>query len=170
MTERMTLKAFAALHGVSRQTASKWRNRGFVISGPDGLVDVAASNALLADRPQVYRGGVKGGNPAKGGVKDMKIAESTRLKETYLAMLAQLRYERAAAKLCEIDAVLPVIKADYAVTRARCMRIAADAAAAIAARPVWPNAEEAKNIIDGTVIAALDELTSDEAFEGTKPH
>ena len=54
MTE--TISQFAARHNVSRRTVGRWEQRGFIVRA-GGLVDGRASDARLAERPSVYRGG-----------------------------------------------------------------------------------------------------------------
>jgi len=45
---------FSRLKGVSRKTATIWKQKGWLVVTDAGLVDVAA---LLAQRPTTYRGG-----------------------------------------------------------------------------------------------------------------
>ncbi|WEK32930.1 MAG: hypothetical protein P0Y58_12295 [Candidatus Pseudomonas phytovorans] len=44
----MNQSEFAALHGVSRKTVTKWKERGWLEFAADGALDVDASNALIA--------------------------------------------------------------------------------------------------------------------------
>jgi hypothetical protein len=60
----LTISAFARLRKVSRVTVYTWCARGYVVRDNNGLVQVAASVAKLDARPQVNRGGVRGGTPA----------------------------------------------------------------------------------------------------------
>lgn len=48
---------FSRLKGVSRKTATIWKQKGWLVVTDAGLVDVAATEALLAQRPTTYRGG-----------------------------------------------------------------------------------------------------------------
>lgn len=114
-----------------------------------------------------YRGGKVGGNAARGGEKNLTVAKANQLKETYLALSAQLKYERAASRLCEVSAVKEVIASDYAIVRKRVMRVGGDIAEALAA---CSNAEMCKSIIDGEIIKVLAELTDDSAYQGDRPH
>jgi len=52
-----TIREFAARHGVSCQTVSVWKRRGYVTNAADGHIDSEASDARLAARPAIYRGG-----------------------------------------------------------------------------------------------------------------
>ena len=65
MEKTDTLSAFARTRGVTRMTMQRWRARGYVLLDKNGRVRVAASNAMLDARPEVYRGGQVGGNPAR---------------------------------------------------------------------------------------------------------
>ena len=49
---------FARLQSVSRKTVSTWKQQGYIVFTPGGLVDVPASNLKLRGRPDVNRGGV----------------------------------------------------------------------------------------------------------------
>ena len=62
-----SVKEFARRHGVSRQSVFNWLRRGLIVSTPGGAIDGDASDALLAGRPDVYRGGQVGGNPPRNG-------------------------------------------------------------------------------------------------------
>lgn len=44
----MNQSEFAALHGVSRKTVTKWKERGWLAFAADGALDVDASNVLIA--------------------------------------------------------------------------------------------------------------------------
>lgn len=69
---------FARMHQVTRKSVTKWKSRGLVVVTADGRVDVAKSNALLAQRPAVYRGGVTGGHGPKGPSKPAVSASDSR--------------------------------------------------------------------------------------------
>jgi hypothetical protein len=49
---------FARRRGVSRKTVTVWKDQGKLVLDADGKVDVAATEALLGQRPETYRGGV----------------------------------------------------------------------------------------------------------------
>ena len=48
---------FARLRGVSRATVTHWKRAGRLLLTDDGKVNVAASEELLSQRPETYRGG-----------------------------------------------------------------------------------------------------------------
>ena len=52
-----SMATFARRRGVSRVSVTRYKRAGLLVLTPDGLVDVAASDARLAERPAVYRGG-----------------------------------------------------------------------------------------------------------------
>jgi hypothetical protein len=84
--------AFARRCGVSRATVHGWKEHGYLKMASDGRrVDVAASEALLASRPEVYRGGRK--HDARRE-HDPTLAEATRRKEMARAELSELRLQR----------------------------------------------------------------------------
>jgi hypothetical protein len=100
-TKFLTPAQFGRRHGVSRVTVLTWRKRGFVVMAPDGKrVDVAASEILLADRPQKYRGGSA---KALHADADPSLADSQRRKEAAQAALAELKLAEASGKLLERD-------------------------------------------------------------------
>jgi hypothetical protein len=57
MASEVTQAEFARQCGVSRKTVTEWKAKGLLSMTPVGLVKVEASEWLLADRPQTYRGG-----------------------------------------------------------------------------------------------------------------
>lgn len=69
----MNQSEFAAIHGVSRKTVTKWKERGWLVF-QDGELDVDASNALIAkyrrDGIEVVTQGEEGNKPSpkKSGV------------------------------------------------------------------------------------------------------
>jgi hypothetical protein len=131
--QTMTMTAFAKMRGVSRVTANTWRNRGLVIIADNGRVDVARSNAMLADRAETYRGGVVGGTPKgfrNGSISngsnghdehDQTIAQAVAEKEHWLALMQQLRYEKATGRLVEIEAVTAAVARRFVVVKNQMM-------------------------------------------------
>jgi phage terminase Nu1 subunit (DNA packaging protein) len=98
MAEFLTQAAFARLRGVSKATVNGWKKRGYIQFGPGGkLVDVAATEKVLADRPPVYRGGVtKPARPTTAQLAqapDWSLAESTRRRQAAMAALAELELQ-----------------------------------------------------------------------------
>jgi hypothetical protein len=56
---------FARLRGVSRKTVTLWKRQERLLLTSDGMVDVAASDELLAQRAATYRGGTVKAKPAE---------------------------------------------------------------------------------------------------------
>jgi hypothetical protein len=54
----MSWNEYARRCGVNRKTIGVWRQLGLCVLGPDGHIDVRASDRLLAERPRKYRGGI----------------------------------------------------------------------------------------------------------------
>lgn len=52
-----TKAAFARRHGVNRSTVQKWQDKGLLVTAPDGMVNVEATEWNLDQRPAKYRGG-----------------------------------------------------------------------------------------------------------------
>jgi hypothetical protein len=95
--------AFARRRRVSRSTVHTWKKRGWLKLAPDGeRIDVSASEALLASRPEVYRGGRKHDAPHE---PDPTLAEATRRKEMARAELSELRLERERGEWLSHDDV-----------------------------------------------------------------
>jgi hypothetical protein len=103
----MTLAAFSRSRGVSKAAATKWRKAGYLVMTDDGKVDVSRSNARLAERPAVYRGGkVKTARPTPEQLieaPDWSLAESTRRRQAAMAALAELELALRSGKLLEHD-------------------------------------------------------------------
>jgi phage terminase Nu1 subunit (DNA packaging protein) len=124
--------AFARMRSVSRACVGSWHKRGLLVLDGAGLVDVAASNANLDARADIYRGGRRA-VPSNGTEKaaaarkpvgatcaavdhseaghaladqaSWTTAEAIRRKETANALIKQLEYEAKAGKLVAEDAV-----------------------------------------------------------------
>ncbi len=65
----VTQAEFSRHRGVSRKTVSVWKSRGLLVLRSDGLVDVAASDKRLSERPFRYRGGLTTQLPGNIGNK-----------------------------------------------------------------------------------------------------
>jgi hypothetical protein len=121
--------AYARLKGVTPKTVTVWKKSGLLTFSEDGLVDVEASDARLASRPKVSRGGItKGvsgnasdadlpadladlpldGSPAEiAQVLGWSMAEASRVKEIYLALL---RRQELAVKQGELVPLRPALR------------------------------------------------------------
>lgn len=172
----LTLSAFAKLRGVTRMTVHRWRDRGHVLLDDKGRVRVAASNAMLADRPEVYRGGRRGGNPAKGvaatvfddghrSPNEITTANAIAEKETYLGLMRKLEYEIATGQVVDIAVVTSVVARDYTIMRNQIMGVGIKTGMMLAA---CDDAEGCQSIIDAEMARALECLDADAAFEDIK--
>jgi hypothetical protein len=172
----LTLSAFAKMRGVTRMTVHRWRNRGHVLLDEYGRVRVAASNAMLADRAETYRGGKIGGNAAKNaatngngdrrsGPHHLTTAEAIAEKETYLGLMRKLEYEIATGQVVDIGVVTSVVARDYQIVRNRLMGVGLKTGQMLA---TCDRVEECQAIIDAELVKALEGLDEDEAFEEIK--
>jgi hypothetical protein len=170
MSERESMAAFAKRRGVSKACVSKWKTRGLLVLTPDGLVDIAASEERLAERPAVYRGGATKSQsepkPENQGsnttfVSDpasWSTAEAIRHKEIAQARLRQIEADTAAGLVVPIADVAKAVADEYAVTRAALLGMAAKLAHRLAAATT---PDEAGALVDVEVRAALSALTED---------
>jgi phage terminase Nu1 subunit (DNA packaging protein) len=136
---------FARLRGVSRATVTHWKNAGRLLLNSDGMVDVAASEKLLALRPAVYRGGRAKPTPGEKLLPILdqspeEIADSTkwtlieaqRVKEVYLALLRKQEFEIEQGELLEIEAVAQEVGREYSIVRERLLSIPGKVSASLA--------------------------------------
>lgn len=141
---------FARLRGVSRKTVTLWKKQERLLLTSDGLVDVAASEELLAQRPETYRGGtVKGALSAAAPATDEEppildrnpeeialslswtLVEAQRVKEKYLALLRKQEFEVEQGRLVEIEAVGREVEREYTIVRERLLTIPGKIAASL---------------------------------------
>lgn len=206
---RLTMEAFAATHGVSKQAASKWKEQGRLVF-VDGKVDLVASDAKLAGANlgrfkaaklgSVKSEDVKVGPAAaraakpKAGTRAPKPqsisrpqppaialpdetveeaaerpvfgdgrvfsseAEAKRHKESFLALMRELDYDRENGAVVPVDDVVATVAAEYALVRNRLLNIATRVAPRAA---ILRSAEEVRALIDAEVALALQELSLD---------
>ncbi|NWA24044.1 hypothetical protein HX866_03995 [Pseudomonas gingeri] len=186
----MNQSEFATLHGVSRKTVTKWKERGWLVFR-DGELDVDASNALIAkyrrDGSEVVTQDVEGNKPSpkKSGVTqasarvtikpgesveqattrilmatgaNMTIDEAKRVKENYLALQAQLEYDRDARLVVAVEDVTRAVGEEYAKVRTKLLAIPSENA---------PRIHRLKTVLEvqdamyGLIVDALEELTRD---------
>jgi hypothetical protein len=138
-----TQAEFSRQRDVSRKSVTVWKAQGYVVLNDDGLVDVVASNALLAARPTSYRGGVTKDAPAGNGsgarspdapildeapeaiasAEGWTLAEAQRVKETYLARLRQQEFEENDRQLVRIEEVGAAVDSEYGMVRERLLTL-----------------------------------------------
>jgi hypothetical protein len=165
----MTLAAFARLHGVAKPTVTGWKRRGLVAM-VDGKVDVVASNARLAARPTVSRGGKTkvragaelaveqagdAGNPALWSRQ-----EALRQREIAQARLAQIEADTAAGLVVPKADIVGAVRGEYAIVRTAFLGAAAKLAHRLAAATT---PEACGRIVDTEVRSILEALTADSA-------
>lgn len=174
------------MRDVSRKTVTMWKRAGLLVF-VDGLIDVVATDALLAGRPAVYRGGVT--TPAPGNnfevtgnslldaigdddaiplldalpeaiakASSWTLAEATRQKEIYLALLRQLEFDRESAKVVKIDDVVKAVVGEYAIVRSQLLNFPARVAPRAAA---LNSATEVQALIFGEICEVLGALSID---------
>jgi hypothetical protein len=151
-------KEFATLRGVSEMSITRWRRRGLIVSAPDGGIDVEASNKLLDERPETYRGGKIGGNkPSKDKLEDPEsLARSIAIKEEYLARRAKLTYEREAGRLFDVERGARMYAAAASIHRNTWLGMGV----ALAPRLVLlKTADEMKACVDEDVARRLEDLS-----------
>ncbi|MEX3690809.1 hypothetical protein AB3X91_11810 [Paraburkholderia sp. BR14263] len=181
----MNQAKFAELHGVSRKTVTKWKERGWLVFAGNE-VDVDASNEVLkkyrrdgVEIPVTQERGNTTGNKlvelaAKAGesLEDaalrvletngatMNLDEARRVKENYLALLNQLEYDERSKAVVAADEVAKAVGSEYARVRTRLLAIPAEQA---------PRLHRAKTVVEvqdalhEIITEVLEELTRDEA-------
>ncbi|GAB7525336.1 hypothetical protein [Paraburkholderia sp. 2C] len=190
----MKQSEFAALHGVSRKTVTKWKERGWLVFAGDE-VDVDASNAQLKKYrrdgtdavTQNAQGNSQGNKPsaarkrvtrrdaevtirdgetaedAAGRVlaatgAEMNFDEARRVKENYLALQAQLEYDRDAGLVVAVADVAKVVGEEYAKVRTKLIAIPAEHAPRI---HMLKTVVEVQDALQEIIVEALEELTRD---------
>ena len=126
-TETLSLSAFSVKHGVSRKTATRWRQAGLIVPNV-GPVDVIKSEQRLADRPAQYRGGFAKGPhaPDETSVDDKgTLGDAKRIRSMFEALLAERRLEKLDGSLAAIEAAIDLVTEDHAAVRARLREVPA---------------------------------------------
>jgi hypothetical protein len=116
----MNQSQFAARHGVTRTTASKWRRRGLIKFNDDGDIDVRASDAALKKYRRT-RSDFKSGSPqadsTDGDDSGMSYDEARRKKEVALATIRQIQAAQAAGELIPLREAETVFFECFRATR-----------------------------------------------------
>ena len=177
----MSLADFSRLHGVAKSAVTGWKRRGLLVI-VDGKVDVAASNARLAARPTISRGGVtkvRPGVPVESAAPAPEQSKSShhvsfsaadpstwsrqealRQREIAQARLAQIEADKAAGLVAPIAEVEGVVRGEYSIVRTTLLGIASKLAHRLAAATT---PEACGSLVDVEVRAALEALTRDVA-------
>lgn len=179
----LTQKEYGDRHGVVKQSVAQWKDRGLLVF-VDGKVDAEASDELL----KKYRNSRsvshkkksvsqkeslavnENETPAQAAeriVKEidlsMDVEEAKRMKEMYLALLNQLKYDTESRLVVSVDEVTKAVGAEYTKVRTRLLSIPAEQAPRInrLKTPV-----EVQDALQEIITEALEELTLDRV----KPH
>lgn len=162
---------FARLSGVTRNTVTKWKTRGWLVMRGD-RVDVDASNARLKKyrRDGLPKGGEvtprvtrkRGETPNQAAERialsgaPYDIDEARRIKENYLALLNQLEYDERSGAVVAVQDVAGAIGQQLSRVRTRLLAIPAECATRVLVLKTAPEVQEA---LRAAVIEALEELT-----------
>jgi phage terminase Nu1 subunit (DNA packaging protein) len=177
---------FAKLHGVSRNTVTKWKMRGW-LTFAGGFVDVDASNATLEKYrrkgvTQVTRSGDRLSTDVPSAVilspaamvdepsshvverialsAEHSLDEARRIKENYLALLYALHYEQESATVVLVEDAAAVVETSYAKVRSRLLAIPAQHAKRI---HQLTTAVEVKDALWEVITRALRDLVQEAA-------
>ena len=109
---------YARMRRVTKKTVTFWKQRGQIAMTADGLVLVERSNAMLARRPEVYRGASPRSRLPTAATATVPLVQETathartdgpgttahaiKVKETYLTRLRQLDTTEKAALLLRL--------------------------------------------------------------------
>lgn len=90
--------------GVDERTVRRWRNRGWVVNGPDGRLDVRATLArVAADRDPTLGGRpdrmAGGSTPVSGD--GARLLKARAMRETLQAKLLQMAVEREEGRMID---------------------------------------------------------------------
>lgn len=180
----VTQKEFAEICGVSKAAVTKWKSKGLLVFGENNLVNVAATQEKLENRPAKYRGGTaktfanndndvsepdgfEDDDSTLEEIDDDNIshAEATRRKEVYLARCQRIKYEKEIGKLVDADAAAQVVANEYAKVRSKILAIPTRTATRLS---VMKNPAEIKRYLDEEIADALNELTFDDEMDGKR--
>jgi hypothetical protein len=169
----LSLAAYARRCGVTKSCCTGWKRRGHIVLAADGKVNVVASDARLAARPTISRGGVTKVRPDKpvesivehpadtaGDHTGWSRQEALRQREIAQARLAQIEADKAAGLVVPKADVAGAVRAEYGIVRTALLGMASKLAHRLAAA----NTPEAcGTIVDVEVRSILAALAADGA-------
>lgn len=177
----VTQKEFAEICGVSKAAVTKWKSKGLLVFGENNLVNIAATQEKLENRPAKYRGGTaktfanndndvsepvdfedNDNTPEENDDNNISHAEATRRKEVYLARCQKIKYEKEIGKLVDVDAAAQVVANEYAKVRSKILSIPTRTATRLS---VMKNPAEIKKYLDEEISDVLNELTFDDEMD-----
>ena len=180
----VTQKEFAEICGVSKAAVTKWKSKGLLVFGENNLVNVAATQEKLENRPAKYRGGTAktfsnndndfvepddfeddDSTLEENDDDNISHAEATRRKEVYLARCQKVKYEKEIGKLVDVDAAAQVVANEYAKVRSKILAIPTRTATRLS---VMKNPAEIKRYLDTEIAEVLNELTFDDEMDGKR--
>jgi hypothetical protein len=164
----ISLAEFARLHGVAAPTVTGWKRRGYLVL-VEGKVDVVASNARLAARPDVHRGGtakVRPGKPApiQSGAAEGEPAdgwsmhEAKRREMVATAKMREIEADRQAGLVVPKAEILGAVRSEYTVVRTGMLGLASRLAHRLAA---CSSPEGCSQLVDTEVRRILEALVAD---------
>jgi len=169
----MSLAEYARRCGVTKSAVTGWRRRGLILV-TNGKVDIRVSDARLAARPAISRGGrirARPGLPIEAGAEllgeqfgadanpaNWSRQEALRQREIAQARLAQIEADREAGLVVAKSQVVDVVRAEYTIVRTAFLGMASKLAHRLAAAKT---PEEAGALVNTEVRAILDALTAD---------
>ena len=180
----MTVPEYGALHGVSKQAASKWKKRGWLVfegtkvnveessanlkkyrSSRSTITDNQVDHSLEAEK-KVVATVLPGETTAQAAERimldvdiTMDINEARRVKESYLALLNQLEYDKKSGLVVMADQVLKTVGEEYAKFRTKVLSIPSEQAPRIHR---LKTVNEVQDALHELLSEALKELTADE--------
>jgi hypothetical protein len=155
---------FARLRHVSRVTVKRWKADGDLVFGKQGLVDVNASIARLAERPVAMRkaaedeASVVAERFLRESGAPYSLSEARRLRENYLAERARYELNLLTGTVMPRDDVMEVIMALVTTVNARLWGIPARAAVLLEGGQTHAEREEIVNALLEEAVEGLNNL------------
>lgn len=126
----MSQAEYAGHRKVTRKTVTKWKQAGHLILTATGQVDVDATDLLMDERPECYRGGVTSpGNQSAGNTSEvtpspddddnLSLADAVRRKENYLGLLRKRELEISDGEWARVEDIGAQLDAENAMVRER---------------------------------------------------
>lgn len=172
--EALSIREFARRDGCDEKIVRRKIISGHLKALPDGKVDAllvgtgwrarTSRRADIADKPKLSARPDETPEQAAERIvfQDGRVfeseAEAKRHKESFLALMRELDYDRENGSVVSIGEVVSAVAAEYALVRNRLLNIATKVAPRAA---MLKSAEEVRALIDSEVALALNELSLD---------
>ncbi|MCJ2138394.1 hypothetical protein MKK69_30800 [Methylobacterium sp. J-026] len=128
--QTMTQAQFAKHRKVTPKSVTKWKQAGRLVLTADGLIDVKASELLLDERPERYRGGVTqaGGNkpevtPDLDDDGNLSLADAIRRKENYLGLQRKRDWEISNGEWVRVEDIETLVETTFRAVREKLLPI-----------------------------------------------